>query len=181
MILLYAYVIYLITKIKTVCILLVQAIRKRSYRKFGIALLIAIVPGSLLITAAYIVVKKRKNIPKVLKKAADKIYNKENEMYTYTSQMVSEDMKTKIMIHAAAIRSLVKLDIDGKIGLMTTGSRFNDDQQVFQAFCQKYVQGEQDALELNEGAYDEELPKMVEQALISAADCDYWYTYEKEY
>lgn len=101
-------------------------------------------------------------------------------MYIWTSKFVSEEMKKKIMIHAAAMRSLVKLDLQDKHDLYL-GSRFNSDEQVFQSFCQKYINSEEDAQKLNDGQFHEELPKMVEQAMINAADCDYYYMYEKQW
>lgn len=95
-------------------------------------------------------------------------------MYTARSKFVSKEYKKKIMIHIATIRPYVLEEKQGTDYFMA-GSRFNSDEQVFQAFCMASLENEH--LKPN---YDK-LPELVEKALISAGECDYYYTYEKEY
>lgn len=95
-------------------------------------------------------------------------------MWTANSKKVSEELKKKIMIHAAAIRPYVLEENQGKDGFLA-GSRFNSDEQVFQAFCMANIKYGQYV------ANSFDLPQLVEKALISAGECDYYYAYEKEY
>ena len=100
-------------------------------------------------------------------------------MYTWTSKFVSPELEKKIKVHASAMRWLVKLEQEEKNRDFLAGSRFNDDDQVFQSFCQEYLTTEEKA---KASQIDPEaLPKMVEQALINAGECDYYYMYEKQW
>jgi hypothetical protein len=96
-------------------------------------------------------------------------------MYTVNSKIVTAEQKRKILIHIAALRFIVKIEQDDVNNEFVSGSRFNNDEQVFQAFCMANIKSGQ--LELN----DDTLPDLAEKALISAGECDYYYMYEKEY
>lgn len=100
-------------------------------------------------------------------------------MYIWTSKFVSQELEKKIKVHAAALRWLVKLEQEEKNHDFLAGSRFNDDDQVFQAFCQTYL-GKEEVAKASQIDADA-LPKMVEQALINAGECDYYYMYEKQW
>lgn len=96
-------------------------------------------------------------------------------MWTINSRLVSEQDKKKIMVHIASIRWIVKEEQEESNRDFLAGSRFNDDEQVFQAFCQANINERQSTID------NLDLPELCEKALISAGECDYYYAYEKEY
>lgn len=115
-------------------------------------------------------------------------------MYTSNSKYVSEENKNKIMDMALEMRPYVSQIIDSAEdsgfsgGKQINGSyylkdnRYYDSEQVFQSFCQKFVQSEEDAKNLDKVLADIDVFQgMMIQALLNAASCDHWYRYEKEY
>lgn len=99
-------------------------------------------------------------------------------MFTSNSKFVPEELKTKIMIYASAMRWIVELEQADKNTDFVAGRRFGDDEQVFQAFCQLFVDTKEQIDQV--GNIDPDaLPAMVEKALIEAGKCDHYYMYEK--
>jgi hypothetical protein len=115
-------------------------------------------------------------------------------MYTSNSKYVSETNKTNIINMVQEMRPYVsKLARDARgsnysngVILMGSefidGSRYGNDEQVFQSFCQKFVNSEQEAKALDEAVKNiDTFRDNVIQALVNAGSCDHWYLYEKSY
>jgi len=93
-------------------------------------------------------------------------------MYTVQSEIVTTEQKKKIMVHIATLRPFVKEEC---ISDFLDGSLFDDDEQVFQIFCMANIKlGRLECTKFN-------LPKLIENALITAGECDYYHMCMREY